>query len=405
MKKLFIAAGALSLFTLCACSETETSGNTVEPNAVADLSSDSQSKNSSNSNATPQSYSMDFKVISEFTTMPTDHMINDTIEVSTYGDENAASGSCTSGQQELTGVVRIKDSLITRAYSGKNLKVDVDDLVYMFQKSCAHTYNDLMFIADTLTKTEDSFEYICVTESEYMSIDEVLGLFEGIMTTNCKELEIQDRLDSLDSAKAVNTTSIIEFSKEDTSTIVLDTSLRTLEAYAFQYAKPEELSFDSHVMAYKSSLSTECFKAMGLYQEGDGFISMGLSGNLTPIERDALPTCFPKSDSAIGFLTREASCKYYIVSSDDGGQPTGHVLTKVTADTVETLGIGPGGTCVRTSAFFTVYFLVEDCEDLISENTVVKHSGAISERWKCEEDESSPSLNAISYGEWYKGNL
>lgn len=411
MKKSILTAGVLSLFSLMACSDDQTAGNAVEPNGIADLSSSSDttpdeisSSSEGNSSASQEKYSVNIDKIFKFTTAPTARTQTDYVSLETYGEENAASASCiTKGEQELKGVIKINDGLITRAFSGRNLKVDTDKLIYMFQKTCVHGIDDLDIVADTLTTIDKGFDYVCITESEYMSIDETLGLFDAIMPSNCKQLQIKESLDSLDSIAASKPSTII-FPEEDPDTISIDTTSRTLATYAAQYARPEDLSFDKHVMAYNSYLSNECFKAMDRFKESD----ISIRFDVTPImslERDDISTCFPTTASVGHFTQRDASCKYYIVGVNDGAQPTGHVLSKVARDTIETINISPSGTCAQTCEYFTVYFLIEDCEDIINENTIVSHRGAKSSRWRCEETNPDQSINVRSYGEWYSESL
>lgn len=401
MKKLFIPAVALSLLILSACSEDQSAGNVIDPNAIANNSSSSTENSAGSSTSTLEDIVVDFEEIYKFSTEPTARKQYETYTVDTYGEENAAEASCiTKGDQELTGVIKIKDNLIIRAYSGRNLKVSIDPLVYMFQKTCVHVFSDLDFTIDTLRVNGNNFDYVCITESEYMDIDETVFSFENIMPSNCRTLEVQEIYDSLDALKPT----IITFPEENLDTITIDTTSRTLENYAFQYARPEDLSFDKHVMAYNSYLSNECFKAMDRFKESDISIRFDVAPIMS-IERDDISTCFPTTAFVGNFSKIDAACRYYIVGSDDGSQPTGHVLSKVTRDSIETINISPSGTCLQTCEYFTVYFLIEDCEDIINENTIVSHRGAKSSRWSCDEECNEPPINIKSYGEWYSERL
>ncbi len=398
--------GALSLFALTACSDDKITGNSIDPNGIAENSSSSSEDFIGSSSNDSHNIAIDFDKIYTFNTKATARrVIQDIVLVDTYEEENAASASCKAAEQELTGVVKINEGLITRAYSGRNLKVDVNDMVYMFKKTCAFTLDAANKTIDSLKIQGDSFDFACVSGTDYMSINEALGSFESVMSSNCKKLEIQTVLDSLDSANAVNTPARVIFSDEDPNEkIILDSTSRTLASYALQYAKPEELFFDPHVMAYNSNLRKDCFTAMDRNKESNGIITIN-SEPIMPIEREAIPTCYPATSSIVDFTSRDESCKYYLVGSDDGAQPTGHVLSKITKDTIETISISPGGACMRTEAYFTVYFLIEDCEGLIDENTTIVHRGARSKRWKCEEGSYNPIPNVQSYGEWYSESL
>ncbi|MCQ2124588.1 MAG: hypothetical protein MJZ25_10425 [Fibrobacter sp.] len=399
MKKLFIPAVALSLLILSACSEDQSAGNVIDPNAIANNSSSSTENPVVSSTSTLDGFVVNFDEIYKFTTEPTARKQYETYTVDTYGAENAASASCaTKSGQELTGVIKIKDNFIIRAYSGRNLKAGIDPLVYMFQKTCVHFYNDLDFTIDTLRVNGNNFDYVCITESEYMDIDETIFMFDAIMPSNCKELEIQDIYDSLDALKPT----IITFPEEDIDTITIDTTSRTLENYAFQYARPEDLSFDSHVVAYNGSIplleeSTE--------QETISYAN----GQIRLISRDNIAKFYPLTDSIIDFSKRNISCKYYEVGASDYTQPTAHILTKVTRDTIETISIYRGYNndktlhpCAVTNSISFVTFLIEDCEGIINENTVVSRRYAESSRWICG---TSNEYKVRAYGEWYNDSL
>ncbi|MCQ2107680.1 MAG: hypothetical protein MJZ05_02835 [Fibrobacter sp.] len=404
MKKLFIPAVALSLLILSACSEDQSAGNVIDPNAIANNSSSSTENPVVSSTSTLDGFVVNFDEIYKFTTEPTARKQYETYTVDTYGAENAASASCaTKSGQELTGVIKIKDNFIIRAYSGRNLKAGIDPLVYMFQKTCVHFYNDLDFTIDTLRVNGNNFDYVCITESEYMDIDETIFMFDAIMPSNCKELEIQDIYDSLAALKPT----IITFPEENLDTITIDTTSRTLENYAFQYARPEDLSFDKHVLIYSSNIefNKKCFEAMGRYKELSNGNIIFDSERIMSIEKEAFPACFPETDSVVGFSKINTSCKYYLVQADDANQPTGHVLTKVSKDTIEVTNIHPSGVCIATNMFNAVHFLIEDCEGIFNENAAIKYNGAYSNRWSCDEEYNEPPINIKSYGEWYSESL
>lgn len=397
MKKSIITAGVLGILVFAGCSDDKVSGNAIEPNGVADLSSSSNTEGSS-----PSTYTLNIDEIYTFTTPASERTQLGLVKLDTYREENAASASCAVKAQELSGAVRIGNGLITRAYSGKNLKADIDDLVYMFQKSCVHIHNDLGIIADTLTVNDNNFDYVCVAETEYMSIDEVQSRFEQVMSNNCQQLEIQDRLDSLDSANAANRLPNI-FLPSDPSNVVVDISVKTLANYALQFASPEDLSFDKHVMAYTGDISNECFKAANAFEE----IEYGYSISeepILPISKDAISICFPETDAVGHFAEKETSCKYYLIQAPDGAQPTAHILNKVSPDTIETVYVsqsrGSSGGCFVDDGGVYTGFLVEDCDGIISENTIVRHREATSGRWTCD-----GTSNDQAYGEWFSESL
>lgn len=376
--------GTLSLLALTACTDNNTAGNAIEPNAIAEAT-------------------IDFQKIYTFSTEATaSSLIQDIVSVDTYEEENAASASCEAAEQKLTGVTRIQDGLITRAYSGRNLRVDVDNMVYMLKKTCAYTFDAANASIDSLITTADGFDFACVTTTDIMNIDEALFTFNDVMAVQCKVLKNKVKQDSQDSANAVNTPAAILLPRENPDTISIDTSSRTLSAYAAQLARPEDLSFDSHVVAYNGSIplleeSTE--------QETISYAN----GQIRLISRDNIAKFYPLTDSIIDFSKRNISCKYYEVGASDYTQPTAHILTKVTRDTIETISIHRGYNndktllpCMVTNSISFVTFLIEDCEGIINENTVVSRRYAESGRWICG---TSNEYKVRAYGEWYNDSL
>ncbi|MCQ2102432.1 MAG: hypothetical protein MJY98_04320 [Fibrobacter sp.] len=397
MKRSIIAAGVLGILVFAGCSDDKVSGNAIEPNGIADLSSSSNAED-----GTSASYTLDINEIYTFRTPATEQAQLGLVKLSTYMEENAASGSCAVKEQNLSGVVKIKNGLITRAYSGKNLKADINQIVYMFQKSCVYEFNDLEIVADTLSVNDNNFDYVCVAETEYMSIDKVLPRFEQVMSNNCQQLEIQDRLDSLDSANAANSLPNIPL-PSDSNNAVIDISVKTLANYALQYARPEDLSFDKHVMAYTGDVSIECFKAVNAFEEFEYGYSIREEAIL-PISKDAFSICFPETDAVGHFAEKETSCKYYLIQAPDGTQPTAHILNKVSPDSIETVYVsqsrGSSGGCFVAGVGVYTGFLVEDCDGIISENTIVRHREATSGRWTCD-----GTSNVQAYGEWFSESL
>lgn len=410
MKKQIMAMGTLSLLALTACTDNNTAGNAIEPNGIAENTSSSSVESAESSSGSLFNTVIDFDQLYTFSTEATaSSVIQDIVSVNTYEEENAASASCKAAEQELTGVTRIQDGLITRGFSGRNLRVDVEKTIYYLKKACAYTYDAAIASIDSLITTANGFDFACATTTDIMNIDEALGVFNHVMATQCELLEKKVSLDSLDSASAANREPIIEFSEEDPDTISIDTSSRTLSAYAAQFARPEDLSFDSHVLAYNGFTSMKCLEAMNAVTQGYDYISVNTK-EITPIEQKNIPVCFPVTDSVGELSKKESSCKYYVINNSDSNQPTAHVLTKVAQDTITAMSIGRGFPkkqnglygCAVTYMFSHVIFLIEDCEGIINENTVVSRRYAESGRWICG---TSNEFKVLAYDEWYSEAL
>lgn len=412
MKKQIIAMGILNLLALTACTDNNTAGNAIEPNGIAENTSSSSVESAESSSGSLFNAVIDFDQLYTFSTEATaSSVIQDIVSVNTYEEENAASASCKAAEQELTGVTRIQDGLITRGFSGRNLRVDVEKTIYYLKKACAYTYDAAIASIDSLITTTNGFDFACVTTTDIMNIDEALGLFNHVMATQCKLLEKKVKQDTQDSANAANREPIIEFPEEDPDTISIDTSSRTLSAYATQFARPEDLSFDSHVLAYNSNLNTECINAISTPVKTETYIPINTKA-INFIEKEDISACFPTTDSIGKFSKKETSCKYYVINNSDSNQPTAHVLTKVAQDTITAMSIGRGFSKKQSELFGCavtnmishahVIYLIEDCEGIINENTVVKNRYAQSSRWICG---TSNEYKVRAYGEWYSEAL
>ena len=156
--------------------------------------------------------------------------------------------------------------------------------------------------------------------------------------------------------------------------------IATLENYVKQFTDdPNELSFDSHVLAYNGN-----FPRIVVPQDSEDanpniiFID---SSPIKEISTSEVAKYFPNTAEVAGNRLNQENCKLYIVQTDDANQPTGHVLTKVSQGNVEVTEVVRGGTYVVTNAYFPVGFLVQDCEGLIDRNSEITHKSFISRTW------------------------
>ena len=139
---------------------------------------------------------------------------------------------------------------------------------------------------------------------------------------------------------------------------------------------------------------------------------------------------FPNTAEVAGNRLNQENCKLYIVTSNDGAQPTGHVLTKVSQGQVELTEVSRGGIYPQTCAYFTIGYLVQDCEGLIDRNSQITYKGFTSRTWcgdvwKTPDEMSAgdsldlnqsrykPNPNCTenahtdvsAYGEWFRADL
>jgi hypothetical protein len=183
-------------------------------------------------------------------------------------------------------------------------------------------------------------------------------------------------------------------------TTPIDTAAFTLDKYTAQFTDdPGELSFDEHVLAYNGGLPSTAYLDEDIEQN-----STGINPFLKEINVSDIGNYFPMTAAIVGNRTPKENCKTFLVLSHDGAQPTGHVLSKISKGSIEISSVKPGGPCMQTAMFFPIAFLVEDCDDLLDENTEFSYNRFTSKTWACE-TLGSPTKKARAYGEWYRADL
>lgn len=330
--------------------------------------------------------------------------------ISKYEAENGASGSCSSGSTILEGAVKIMGDTIATVFYGADLDSLLPSVTELVKNGCA-AEGQSVFV-DTLILKESSFEYACLIKTEYTEINgKAIKYLGDVLSQGCKNLNptfgryetlssaFDDKMSSSDPVVESSSSFVpVQIPSESTS---IDTALFTLDNYTAQYAPKEELSFDEHVLAYKGYVDMQCLEALGMVTKMEFGISMDVSP-IAEIDLKNIPVCFPLAASVLDLSGRENSCKYYFVSDTDYSQPTGHVLSHVSHDSLVVTQIYPHG-CETSQSITTVAFLVEDCDDIIDAHTKSKGKSATSKTWRCTADDSwNPRTQAISYGEWYR---
>lgn len=156
-------------------------------------------------------------------------------------------------------------------------------------------------------------------------------------------------------------------------------SSHTLDQYTAQFTNDaSELSFDSHVLAYNGNLPASAI----IIQVSDTQAKTQLpSWPIFEITTTEVAKYFPTTAAIAGNDLNQSNCKLYTVMVNDGGQPTGHVLSKISNGTVEITSVIMGGEHAQTNNYFPVAFLVQDCEGLIDENSAITHKSYTSRIW------------------------
>ena len=205
--------------------------------------------------------------------------------------------------------------------------------------------------------------------------------------------------------------------------------IASLENYVEQFTDdPNELSFDSHVLAYNGN-----FPGIVVPQdssEANPNIIVLDSWPIKEISTSEVAKYFPGTAEVAGNRLNQENCKLYIVQTNDAAQPSGHVLTKISQGQLEVTEVVRGGSYAVTNAYFAVGFLVQDCEGLIDKNSKITHKGFTSRTWcgdimkSIDEMKVGDSLDlnqslykpnpdcdanahtdVRAYGEWFRANL
>lgn len=250
-----------------------------------------------------------------------------------------------------------------------------------FEAACRDTASEGAFALSALQEFENDAADACSELSK--NADSTSGQIESPSSSS-----MSSEFSSSSSADDTCTVNCTSSSSKDTL-VEIDESA-TLSNYTAQFKDvPEKYLSDSLVLAYN----------------GNGCKYIQSSDSVLEITRDEIADCFPMTDSLMKKQPQAKGCKYYLIGSDDGAQPTGHILNKVSSEGIELATVSTGGTCMKNQNFFTVAFLIEDCENLISEKTPVTESTYTSGTWKCEDETYSPDLNVKAYGEWFNEKL
>ena len=135
LKKNLFIAGGFALIALAACSsdESSTAGATVDPNAIAEISSSSGGSSSSKNQSTKQDI--------EFSTEATARAPLPMGELTVYGKENGAEATCSAGKYASTKKYLARISIadgetMERTIGLYNFGSACNDIYKAFQESC-----------------------------------------------------------------------------------------------------------------------------------------------------------------------------------------------------------------------------------------------------------------------------
>ena len=420
--KFTMAAGVLALM---GCTDNNVSGAAIEGNAVAQNSSSSKANGSSNSMNGPS------QIV--FSTKATKVMNVDNVDISVYGEENGAEAACTADEKSYEAKLKVNDGLVENSIEMKNFGSSCDSVLAEFVASCqsralvfngsnnkescdengdvtAYCFDDR---AVAMTKCTNNVPGTCTTKPAKTTIDfnELFKDFSKFSGEVCNAISkgassttgrfttpsSTSRDMSSSSIEPPDTLNVIAIPRDTTP---IDTAAFTLDKYTAQFTdNPSELSFDEHVLAYNGGLPSTAYLDEDIEQNRSG-----INPFLKEINVSDIGNYFPMTAAIVGNRTPKENCKTFLVLSHDGGQPTGHVLSKISKGSIEISSVNPGGPCMQTAMYFPIAFLVEDCDGLLDENTELSYNRFTSKTWACE-TLGSPTKKARAYGEWYRADL
>lgn len=334
-------------------------------------------------------------------------------------DGSGARAECTADSASIAMTIQISGSVAVTTLKAEGLEQSCDSAFAEFKTNCDNKSNSEFFTLSEGCK-EGAFDAACrVKAIESDSANILITYFSAIATNRCFEMSRNAQnstgrgvTPSSSSKVSESSSSSTAGGREPLSTISSsDTAVtikyeQTLENYVLQYASSvDQLSFDEHVIAYNGLPGMNCIDFVELILKVN---TMELKSPLVKIEENDIPQCFPMTAKIMKNRLKEKneSCQYFITFVDGGGLLTGSVLSRVADGELEFTKVKPSGECVATDDYFSVFFLIEDCEkEIISTEPQVTHKTYESEFWKCEDGNYSPSPKANPYGEWFRGSL
>ena len=401
-KELFIST--MTLIALTACSESEkAAGGTIEDN-----------------NASLEewfNYGLDWKESAYA-------KIDGGKIAMAEGNKTGSRAECTADSATFAMTIQIEDGASISTQQATGLGNSCDSIYAAFKTSCTDAPNSEFLVHSDFTITgckDGAFKAVCIiNEIEDGSASALISDFSAVAAKRCSDMSkgaesSTGRYETPSSSSKKNegfssSSSVIEEDpitpQQPSDTVVTIDSSKTLENYVLQYASSaEQLSFDNHVIAYNGSPKWACIE---FTEQATGVSTTDLIKNspVIQINTSDIPTCFPMTAKLMSEHPTEKECRYFMTLSNDGTQPTGHVLSNITNDELEFTSAYPSGMCARTNMFQSVFFLIEDCNNEINPtDPQTTHKSLNSEIWKCEDGQASPSPIVYSYMEWFSGKL
>lgn len=391
-----MAAGILALM---GCADDNVSGAAIEGNAIAKNSSSSVANNSSSSSVE------NAKVDINFLTNSTSSVVLNRISISVYGEEDGTSASCSVGEKSYTAKMKVSDGVVEQLMELKNFGSACDSVLNAFVSSCpvkASVYNETNY--KKACDEKGSVIALC-HDARAVPLTVCTNTVPGSCTTIPADttVDFNEILNDFVTSSDNMCNALHEEGGDDV--VAPDSISFTLDEYTAQFTdNPEELSFDSHVLAYNGQIP---FDAIFVTDGNVAVMTIPSSqSTIMEVQASEIPRFFPKMSSIAKDKLQKVGCKTYVVTDIDASQPMGHVVTSVAEGTIEITSVlqgasaAVGGVIVQTNAYFPIAFLVQDCDGLIDENTTVTSKVYTSNTWNFHD-----GTYVDAYGEWHRADL
>jgi hypothetical protein len=416
-KKNLYIAGVFVLCAFYACSSDNPSwaGSTTIPNATAENNFSSSEVGSSSSN---ESSSSNVGIHISFTTKATAMMMVENAKIEVYGEENGAQASCSVDGKGYSASMKVDGGVINQHLELNNMGSLCDSILQDFIESCSG--KAMVFNSDSTKESCDkggNVDVVCfndpTTIEPTQDFDSILRDFSQNSGKSCNAIAHQGMgifgwgqvQNSSSSGQGVSSSNVDSASG---SIIILgssdpiDTASFTLDKYTAQFTdNPDELSFDSHVLAYNGTLSPIIIRDIITARS----YAIGEDNFVKEISAEEVPDYFPLTTAVAGERLNPGNCKLFVVVIIDSNQPTGHVLTDFSKGLVEISEVKNSGLLYWTDAIYPVAFLARDCDGLINTNFNFLFSHFQSTKWIRGENPESVAMEAYTYGEWYRADL
>ena len=423
-KNYLYIAGLLALCVFSACSSDDSSiaGSTTIPNATAENNFSSSEVGSSSSN---ESSSSNVGIHISFSTKATAMMMVENAKIEVYGEENGAQASCSVDGKGYSASMKVDGGVINQHLELNNMGSLCDSILQDFIESCSG--KAMVFNSDSTKESCDkggNVDVICfndpTTIEPTQDLDSILRDFSQNSGKSCNAIahqgmgmsewwQVQNSSSSgqgvSSSGQGVSSSNVDSASVSiiiQVSSDPIDTASFTLDKYTAQFTdNPDELSFDSHVLAYNGTLSPIIIRDIITARS----YAIGEDNFVKEISAEEVPDYFPLTTAVAGERLNPGNCKLFVVVIFDANQPTGHVLTDFSKGLVEISEVKNSGLLYWTDAIKPVAFLARDCDGLINTNFDFLFSRFQSTKWIRGENPESVAMEAYAYGEWYRADL